>query len=247
MSKRLHIRKPSVFLPELTDEQITEACRLLTAYEVATIPPEDSYTEPYSDAYTAYIHELMANYKAGAITPTKVPMGWQYYTRRGIAAVLIAALLAGIAMPDKVMAGYRWLVEVVEEFFEGRKTEYRYTSNVDEDVEFVPMKFGYLPEGMKEEYRKEKDNKVKILFVDKKKELYFEIEKTMIESSFKIVRGNNAELYYTDIFFLNNEEIKLIIDQGEIGFHWVHKSYIISGNTNISKEELEKILKNIKT
>ena len=149
MSKRLHIRKPSVFLPELTDEQITEACRLLTAYEVATIPPEDSYTEPYSDAYTAYIHELMEQYKTGTITPTKVPMGWQYYTRRGIAAVLIAALLAGIAMPERVMAGYRWLVEVVEEFLEDR-TRYRYTSNVDEDVEFVPMKFGYLPEGMEE-------------------------------------------------------------------------------------------------
>jgi len=177
MSKRLHIRKPSVFLPELTDEQITEACRLLTAYEVATIPPEDSYIEPYSDAYTAYIHELMANYKAGAITPAKVPMGWQYYTRRGIAAVLIAALLAGIAMPDKVMAGYRWLVEVVEEFFEGRKTEYRYTSNVDENVEFVPMKFGYLPEGMAEVTVREDENSIEIRYICKseKESFYFNI------------------------------------------------------------------------
>ncbi|MBQ2995242.1 MAG: hypothetical protein IJD56_07060 [Peptococcaceae bacterium] len=246
MSKRLHIRKPSVFLPELTDEQITEACRLLTAYEVATIPPEDSYTEPYSDAYIAYMHELMANYKAGAITPAKVPMGWQYYTRRGIAAVLIAALLAGIAMPEKVIAGYRWLVEVVEEFLEDR-TRYRYTSNVDEDVEFVPMKFGYLPEGMEEVKNQVGNASINRLFVDNTTEeiYYLRIVQNLVENDNKYLYGANVEVYYTEIILINDEMIKIAIDDQIIYYSWVCDLYHISGQTNVSKNELTKILMNI--
>ena len=245
MSKRLHIRKPSMFLPELTDEQITEACRLLTAYEVATIPPEDSYTEPYSDAYTAYIHELMANYKAGAITPAKVPMGWQYYTRRGIAAVLIAALLAGIAMPDKVMAGYRWLVEVVEEFFEGRKTEYRYTSNVDENVEFVPMKFGYLPEGMVGEVKVNERGNYKVFYLrsDNGKYDYFEIEQEMVKMNF--LYDSNIEVSDTEILCLNNKLVKIVIRGEKFEFHFVDNNNFFSGHTNLEKDELIKIIENM--
>lgn len=245
MSKRLHIRKPSVFLPELTDEQITEACRLLTAYEVATIPPEDTYTEPYSDAYTAYIHELMAQYKAGAITPVKAPMGWQYYTRRGIAAVLIAALLAGIAMPDKVMAGYRWLVEIVEEFFEDRKTEYRYTSNVDEDVEFVPMKFGYLPEGMVAEVKINEKGNLKILFSRENDGIfeYIEITQKIVNPSYKILYGSNAEVHDTKLILADS--IKIIMKNDKIGFQWLEDNYFFNGYTNFSEEELIKILTNI--
>ena len=32
--------KPHMFLPKISDEDIEEACRLLMAYEVATIPKE---------------------------------------------------------------------------------------------------------------------------------------------------------------------------------------------------------------
>ena len=140
--------KPHMFLPNISDEEIAEACRLLMAYEVATIPQESAYDDIRSETYIAYMERLLAQAKAGTLIAPNVPMGWQYYTRKGLAAILIAALLAGIAMPERVMAGYRWLVEVVEQFFEDRKTTYRYTSNADEDIEFVPMQFGYMPEGM---------------------------------------------------------------------------------------------------
>ena len=140
--------KPHMFLPNISDDDIAEACRLLMAYEVATIPQESAYDDIRSETYIAYMERLLAQAKAGTLIAPNVPMGWQYYTRKGLAAILIAALLAGIAMPERVMAGYRWLVKVVEEFFEDRKTEYRYTSNADEDIEFVPMQFGYMPEGM---------------------------------------------------------------------------------------------------
>lgn len=229
-------------LPKVTDREIEEACRLLSAYEIATIPPEDTCTDIRSADYTAYMDELIAKCEAGVLSPPDVPMGWQYYTRKAVAAALIAALLAGIAMPERVIAGYRWLVEVVEQFFEDRKTTYRYTSNADEDVEFVPMQFGYLPEGMEETYRKERDNKVKILFENTEHTLYFEVEQKILEANYKTVKGSNLDIYVTDIFILDGEIVQYILNGNRINFQWMHNMFLIDGKTNLSKEELTKIL-----
>ncbi|MBQ2905626.1 MAG: hypothetical protein IJE54_03465, partial [Peptococcaceae bacterium] len=194
-----------IVLPKLTDREIEEACRLLSAYEVATIPPEDTYTDIRSADYTAYMDDLIAKSEAGVLRAPDVPMGWQYYTRKAVAAALIAALLAGIAMPERVMAGYRWLVEVVEQFFEDRKTTYRYTSNADEDAEFVPMQFGYLPEGMECEVKEnnKEENILKILCMRNLngKYEYFEIEQKNVKSESRSVYGSNVEIYYTEILF----------------------------------------------
>ena len=231
-------------LPKLTDREIEEACRLLSAYEVATIPPEDTYTDIRSADYTAYMEDLMAKCEAGVLHAPDVPMGWQYYTRKAVAAALIAALLAGIAMPERVMAGYRWLVEVVEQFFEDRKTEYRYTSNADEDAEFVPMQFGYLPEGMALEAKTEKEDYYNILFVDGD-EWYFEITQKYILEKWNGVYGSNTELYYTEILVINNEMVKINIRRDTVYFSWIHKRYLLNGQTNLDKDVLVKILENI--
>lgn len=232
-------------LPKVTDREIEEACRLLSAYEVATIPPEDTYRDIRSADYTAYMDELIAKCEAGVFSPPDVPMGWQYYTRKAVAAALIAALLAGIAMPERVMAGYRWLVEVVEQFFEDRKTTYRYTSNADEDAEFVPMQFGYLPEGMEETYRKERDDKTIIIysrFLGERYE-YFEVAQKMLSE--KHVYGSNTEIHYTEVLDINNELIKLYERKDIIHFVWLHVDYHIYGQTDLAKSELIKILDNI--
>ncbi len=231
-------------LPKLTDREIEEACRLLSAYEVATIPPEDTYTDIRSADYTAYMDDLMAKSEAGVLRAPDVPMGWQYYTRKAVAAALIAALLAGIAMPERVMAGYRWLVEVVEQFFEDRKTEYRYTSNADEDAEFVPMQFGYLPEGMKLEAKTEKDDYYNVLFVNED-EYYFEIAQRKIVRG-AMVYGGNVNISYTEVIMVNEEIIEVILDEHKIKFSWANEEYHISGQTNLSREELIKVLENIK-
>ena len=231
-------------LPKLTDREIEEACRLLSAYEVATIPPEDTYTDIRSADYTAYMEELMAKTEAGVLRAPDVPMGWQYYTRKAVAAALIAALLAGIAMPERVMAGYRWLVEVVEQFFEDRKTTYRYTSNADEDAEFVPMQFGYLPEGMELEEKIESDDKVKWIFVSVDDDLYFQITQRAFEKGLSIY-GGNTNIFYTKVIMINDEIVKVILDEN-VKFLWEHRNYHISGQTNINEKELTKILRNIK-
>lgn len=235
-------------LPKLTDREIEEACRLLSAYEIATIPPEDTYTDIRSADYTAYMDDLISKSEAGVLRAPDVPMGWQYYTRKAVAAALIAALLAGIAMPERVMAGYRWLVEVVEQFFEDRKTTYRYTSNADEDVEFVPMQFGYLPEGMECEVKEnnEEENILKILCLRNLngKNEYFEItqRKTINNTS---IYGGNVSIYYTEMLMINEETVKVVSSENEIEYLWIHDIYHIDGETNLSKEELIKILENI--
>ena len=229
-------------LPKLTDRDIEEACRLLSAYEVATIPPEDTCTDIRSADYTAYMEELMAKSEAGVLRAPDVPMGWQYYTRKAVAAALIAALLAGIAMPERVMAGYRWLVEVVEQFFEDRKTEYRYTSNADEDVEFVPMQFGYLPEGMEVKTETRKEDYYNLLFVDTRG-YYFEISQERLRG--KRVHGANTEIHYTEVLKINSLFVKLYERKDVIHFIWTSENYHIFGQTDLMKEEIIKILENI--
>ena len=235
--------KPHMFLPNISDDDIAEACRLLMAYEVATIPQESAYDDIRSETYIAYMDRLLAQAKAGTLIAPNVPMGWQYYTRKGLAAILIAALLAGIAMPERVMAGYRWLVEVIEQFFKDR-TEYIYTSNADEDIEFVPMQFGYLPEGMECEVKINNKNDLKILCQSDSQ--YLEIEQKLIEDGYKIVRGSNIDVYYTDIFFINETTVKCIIDDNKIAFQWLNDIFLIDGKTNLPKDELIKILESIK-
>lgn len=237
--------KPHMFLPNISDEEIAEACRLLMAYEVATIPQESAYDDIRSETYIAYMDRLLAQAKAGTLIAPNVPMGWQYYTRKGLAAILIAALLAGIAMPERVMAGYRWLVKVVEEFFEDRKTEYRYTSNADEDIEFVPMQFGYLPEGMEESYRKNRDEKLKVLFSNEENGLYFEISQQVIEPSHKFLHGSNIDIYYTEILIVDTIMAKTYIRDDTMYFEYLSEQYQINGQTNLSKKELIEVLKNI--
>lgn len=232
-------------LPKLTDREIEEACRLLSAYEVATIPPEDTCTDIRSADYTAYMEELMTKSEAGVLRAPDVPMGWQYYTRKAVAAALIAALLAGIAMPERVMAGYRWLVEVVEQFFEDRKTTYRYTSNADEDAEFVPMQFGYLPEGMEIIVETTRENKYNVLFSDESK-FYFEITEKMIDKENKRLYGSNVEIYYTEILKINDTLCRITEMDDKIIFSFVDDIYHVKGQTNLQKNEFVKILENIK-
>ena len=248
MGKIIQMNGRRRFRHKLTDEEIAEAARLLVAYEVATIPPDGKYEPEYSETYTAYIHQLMAQSKAGTITPPNVPMGWQYYTRKGLAAILIATLLAGIAMPERVMAGYRWLVEVVEEFLEDR-TRYRYTSNIDEEVEFVPMTFGYIPEGMEIKTKVEgKKYDFNILLQGKSDTRFIDILQRQTTQKNKTVYGTNVEIYYTEEMFFNvGEKAKLVVEDDWIRFVWESTDdYQIIGQTNLPKEELIKILENIR-
>lgn len=225
-----------------TDEELAEACLALLDYEISLLPPPEACKYEDSETYTAYMDDLLAKVKDNRITPATVRMGWQYYARKGLAAALIAALLTSVAMPEAVMAGYKWLIEVVERFFEDR-TEYVYNSNVETDTEFVPMKFGYMPEGMVESYRKEGDGKIRSLYIRENE--FFEIAQRKMADDLEWTHGSNTEIYYTECIIVNNIIVKLIEEKGRIDFSFVTDVYHVTGQTNLSKEAFIKILTNI--
>lgn len=142
------------------------------------------------------MQRLIAEWKQGNIQPDKVHMGWQYYTRNSIAAVLLCFLLACFTMPEVVQAGCQRIIEAVETVFE-EYTEYRYHSNAAGDTEFVPLQFGYLPEGLDEIEREENADSIDLLYMDETTGQYFNIYQkilTEINNSTYIVDTENQFL-----------------------------------------------------
>lgn len=231
--------------PPLTEEELAAACRLVMAYEIATTYPDETHV--FRSSYEIAIQELLHKTADGTIEPARVRMGWQYYARKGLAAVLIGVLLAGITMPEKVMAGCKWLITVVEEFLEDR-TRYKYTSNISEDVGLIEMTFGYLPEGMGQKVEEYNNAYVKLYFsIDSVVEsYYFSISQKPLVETRERVHGNNVEIYDTEILVIQDEVIEISIRNDIIYFAWIHDLLHISGQTNLSKAELIQILENIK-
>ena len=226
----------------ITDEEITEACWRYLDLRYGNLMPDEEYI--FSESYTNYRTDLINRTRAGELRPDKVPKGWQYYTRKSLAAILIGALLAGITMPEAVIAGYKWLIQVVEDFFEDR-TEYRYTTDIDEETEFIPMTFGYLPDGLVEAslvHYKERD---KILFVNTRNDIYLEIVQRLIDGEIDFLYGSNVEIYYTEEFDIHTNLVKFTEKDDVILFLWTYEKYHIEGQTNLPKESLIKILENV--
>lgn len=229
--------------PPLTEEELAAACRLVMAYEIATTYPDETHV--FRSSYEIAIQELLHKTADGTIEPARVRMGWQYYARKGLAAVLIGVLLAGITMPEKVMAGCKWLITVVEEFFADR-TEYRYTSDISEDAALLPMTFGYLPEGMEQKVEKIKEEYIKLVFSTQMETHYFIISQRSLQESRVRLLGSNLEIYDTEIIVVQDEIIEISAREDNIFFSWIHDLWHISGQTDLSKAELIQILENIK-
>ena len=88
------------------------------------------------------------------------------------------------------MAGYQRLVEIVETIFEDY-TEFRYRTEAVEETEFVPLRLGYLPEGMKEVERDETTISLDVVYQGKQKE-YVRIDQ-------RIMRENDKTTYVIDM------------------------------------------------
>ena len=139
----------------ITEEELREAAREVLEYELAIFDSYNDYPDhifhgKFRLDMAALIHEV----KRGAVKAAKYSMGFTFYAKQCIAAVLILFTLSCITMPETVLAGYHKLIEVIETVFEDY-TEYRYRVNDDGGIEetFKPLKLGYLPEGMEEVWR----------------------------------------------------------------------------------------------
>lgn len=171
-------------------------------------------------------------------------MGWQYYSRRCLAAVLLCFLLSCAIMPETVMAGCRSVLEVVRMVFE-EYTGYHITSGESDSAQFVPISLKYLPDGIHEAEREEHPTALRIVYQDTDGQniliLRQEIFMESTESDY-IVDTEDAQVTYC---MVQNEMAELVKKNGRIQFVWEHGAYLITGQTRLAKEEVILILQNI--
>lgn len=225
---------------KFTEEQLRIAAKRADDRMFAQLPDEAvcmDYT--FSETFEQNMAQLIEQVKADRIAPAKVSMGWRYYTRNGLVAVLLCFMLSCIAMPDIVLAGYQKLVEVIETVVT-EYTEYRYHSSETADAEFVPVTFGWLPDGMEE---------VELELTERRMDVCFESETEYFEFRQKILTEENGMTYLVDTenadienYYIGSETVQLVLKNGAYDYIWVHGKYLISGQTNLSSEEIVKIL-----
>ena len=228
----------------ITEEELREAAREVLEYELAIF---DSYNE-YPDhifhgKFRLNMAALLHEVKRGAVKAAKYSMGFTFYAKQCIAAVLILFTLSCIAMPETVLAGYHKLIEVIETVFEDY-TEYRYRVNDDGSIEetFKPLKLGYLPEGMEEIWRTKQLNTVDIWHMDTN-DYYFNIYQKKIEKQDGTVSIVDSDVIISKELRIEDTSIMLNYENEEIYYYFLYDGYAISGITNLDEEELIKILK----
>ena len=230
----------------ITEEELREAAREVLEYELAIFDSYNDYPDhifhgKFRLDMAALIHEV----KRGAVEAAKYSMGFTFYAKQCIAAVLILFTLSCIAMPETVLAGYHKLIEVIETVFEDY-TEYRYRVNDDGGIEetFKPLKLGYLPEGMEEIRRQQNKHSIDILYTDKteKKERYLNLfQREVISNSEVLYIADNTNSYVENINLKDASAI-IMYDEEEIRFIIQYKNGYILGYAYLSVEEVKKIV-----
>ena len=100
---------------KLNDAQLQRAASLADAIEMSFLLVQDNCPQhAFSADFEAKMQQLMNRVRQSDIKPYKVFMGYAYYAKRSIAAVLIAFLLACVTVPEAVIAGYHKLIDVIE-------------------------------------------------------------------------------------------------------------------------------------
>lgn len=201
-------------------------------------PEQHSFSASFEQTMQQLIHQLQQH----QLAQNKAPMGWQYYMRNSIAAVLLCFLLACVTMPEAVMAGCQKVIQAVETVFE-RYTEFQYHSSAAGTTAFVPMQFGYLPDGMVEEKYRETETSIHILY--RNNNTYFMMVQELLMQDDGIVYGVDTEDAEQQIMQIHGEEVRFIYKENRIHFIWLHDAYHITGQTNLPEHEVIKILEHI--
>ena len=229
---------------KLNDTQLQRAAALADAVELSFLPDNEHCPKHnFSPQFEANMQTLIKQVRQNKIKPYRVFMGYAYYAKRSIAAVLIAFLLACVTVPEAVIAGYHKLIDVIEHVVT-EYTEYKYHSTVPGDAQFVPLEFGYLPEGMEVVARYEDDTELYILL--RSENNHFIIKQLLVteEDSLKyIVDTEDAYVETKSLFGVN---LDLIYKDDLIQYVWQYDKYHVSGRSNLPIDEVEKMLYNLK-
>ena len=225
---------------KLNDDILRSAATMLRDEKMEALPDENEcLTHTFSDEFEQEMQALIEKVKRGEIKQKRVSLGWQYHTRNGMVAVLLCFILTFLAAPEVLLAGYQKLVEVIETVVT-EYTEYRYNSQEASDSEFEPVTFGYLPEGFIETDTYQRERLYSVVF--RRNELYFSLEQSILTEDGELqylVDTENAEIVYQ---YIRHEEIQFILKDESYNYVWLHGKYLITGQSNLSADEIMKIL-----
>lgn len=203
-----------------SEEELYAAAEEAQKYLLSLLPSEDSCPpHEFSRAFTAKVEGIYKQLRACTLPHKRAALGWPYYVRRTAAVLFLCFVLTCVAMPEAV-----------------------------EETEFVPLRLGYLPEGMEEVERDETAISLDIIYQDKQKQ-YFEIDQ-------KIIGKNDKTTYIIDLrkisSDLDSEELENLkfVDKekygdGRIRVVWLYEQYRITVQSNLSEEEIVKIINHI--
>ena len=229
---------------KLNDDILSRAAILVRDNKMNSLLEYETYpAHEFSETFEQNMQGLIDKLGKGEIKPYKVSMGWQYYVRHGMVAVLICFLLTCVAAPQAVIAGYHKLVEIIETVVT-EYTEYRYQVNETVDDTLQQVTFGYLPEGMEivKERNPPSSYHVEYEIGDK----YFALEQRLIVQENNLSYVVDTENAIVEKDNINGEEIIYIYKDGIYNYVWLHGNYHIKGDSNLAIGELTKILENIK-
>ncbi len=230
---------------KFTEDELRAAAVEVRRYMLSQLPDEDSCQHCFSEQFEQDMEALRRKVRANQITQKQAFWGWPYYARRGIAAVLLCFVLACFTMPETVLAGYRYLIEVIETVWD-EYTEFRYHSDASADTEFQPLELQYLPEGMEEVRREERDTSLFILYKDKERGYYLDIYQRVLTQISKLDSIEDNKDVDLKILITQDKKIRLKFKDERIYFSCYVNSYYIDGQTNLPEKDIVEILKRIK-
>lgn len=229
---------------KLNDAQLQRAASLADAIELSFLPTQDNCPKhTFSAEFEAKMQHLIKRVRQSEIKPYRVFMGYAYYAKRSIAAVLIAFLLSCVTMPQAVIAGYHKLITVIENIVT-EYTEYKYHSTVPGTAQFIPLEFGYLPEGMEQTRNNINEDRLNVMY--KNEQCYFSLKQVMITEDMVYGNAVDTENAQVEKKTLRGEDLTLIFKEDTITYVWDYGMYHFWGISNLSLEEVEKILNNLK-
>ena len=228
---------------KLNDTQLQRAAALADAIELSFLPDKEHCPKHnFSPQFEANMQTLIKQVREDTIKPYRVFMGYAYYAKRSIAAVLIAFLLACVTVPEAVIAGYHKLIDVIENVVT-EYTEYKYRSYVPGTAQFIPLEFGYLPGGMEQTRNSINDDRMNVMYENEQQ--YFTLKQVLIAGNMSYGNAIDTEDAQVEKKMLHGEELTLVFKEDMVTYVWDYGFYHISGISNLSAEEVENILENL--
>lgn len=228
---------------KLDETLLSRAAVLVRDRELQQLPDEKDCPEyVFSEKFEQEMQRLIEQVAKGEIQQNRVKWGWPYYARQGLAAVLICFLLVCFTMPEAVQAGCQRLVDVIETIVT-EYTEYHYHSYALGNAEFVPLKIGYLPENLQLVEQDIGKRSYAVVFRDG--EMYFTLEQIMLTEEDGMGYIVDTENSQTEKKKIGSYEVLLISKDKSYNYVWTYEEYFMTGQSNLKKDELIKILENI--